>query len=313
MLSNVIGNEPLKTLMLRMLKRNRLPQSLIFEGTPGCGRRTLSRAVAAALLCSDPSNKGDACGLCPSCVQCAAGTHPDVVELPHDTERRLIKVETIREMIVEEAYRSPLLGERRVFLLPAIDRLNPQSCNVLLKILEEPPVGAWFLMSKPPGNMVLNTIISRSQVFRMQSLMQADLRQVFMRQGMDIGEAEQALQIAHGSHRGVRSGETGDAGQYPRQALHNLLENGLVLQSVNAIVEALPSKSSDEAVTDAAWQRMIARQWLDRLQSELRVELRESCQERTLRHIQHIQRLKGDITLNLPLRSVVEHIALGSQ
>ncbi|HEX3135063.1 MAG TPA: DNA polymerase III subunit delta', partial [Planctomycetota bacterium] len=83
-LGEIIGHGGLPRLLVRLIARTRLPHAIILDGIPGCGRRTLARAVAQALLCHAP-HQGDACGACASCRVLAAETHPDCIELPHDS------------------------------------------------------------------------------------------------------------------------------------------------------------------------------------------------------------------------------------
>src|ERR1700681_1943961 len=69
------------------LARGRLASTFLFVGPAGIGKRTFAVKLAQALLCSERSEALlDPCERCPSCVQVAASTHPDleVVSKPPD-------------------------------------------------------------------------------------------------------------------------------------------------------------------------------------------------------------------------------------
>ena len=129
-LAEVLGQPAAVALIRRLIAGRRLPQTLLLSGPPGCGRRTTARAAAQALLCSAPA-AGDACGHCRSCALVATGSHPDLVEVPGDRDAadedgdqsRSLKVDLIRDL-AERAMETPILGERRVFLIPACERLS---------------------------------------------------------------------------------------------------------------------------------------------------------------------------------------------
>ena len=64
------------------------------------------------------------------------GRHPDVIEIdPADNQ---IRVEHAQE-IIDEAYSSPIEGDRKAIIVFEAERLNEAAANKLLKTLEEPP------------------------------------------------------------------------------------------------------------------------------------------------------------------------------
>ncbi len=63
---------------LRLSKRGgRVSHAQLFSAELGHGGYPLALAYAQYLLCSSPS-EDDSCGVCPSCVQCQAMSHPDL-------------------------------------------------------------------------------------------------------------------------------------------------------------------------------------------------------------------------------------------
>jgi DNA polymerase III delta' subunit len=308
-LKDVIGQPGLTVLLARLIHGGRLPHAIMLEGVPGCGRRTLSRAVAMALLCLSP-NAGDACGKCDSCRMARVDTHPDLLATPHDSDAEDLSVDLLRERIVAAAYESPLLSQRRAFIIHGAERLQNAAANVLLKALEEPPSGAYFILTSAHSSAVLKTIRSRTQLFRMQSLTAADVARILQRSGMEPAEAALRSMSATGSHRGL----WGELRAVPLAELKSLFHDGLNSEVVARAVSALPSRLSaeeeEEGRTLAAEQRRLVRQWLTALAHELQRELRSTPTAELATRIERLSALQYDLDRNLPPRLVIEAVAL---
>lgn len=74
-----------------------------------------------------------------------------------------IKVETVRKMI-NDAYK---LSSKTLYIIPDADEMSVNAKNALLKIVEEPPVNAYFIMTLQDRNNALATILSRARVYTM--------------------------------------------------------------------------------------------------------------------------------------------------
>jgi DNA polymerase III delta' subunit len=305
-LSDVLG-QPVTELLARLIARDRLPHALLFEGLPGCGRRTVALALAQALLCPE-RRAGDACGECASCRLVVAGNHPDLVALPHDSESDELGAELVRTAVVEAATQSPLLGERRAFVLPGVERLHPAAVNALLKVLEEPPPGAYLVMTTANAKGLLPTIRSRVSLFRLAPLANDDVEQVLRRGGLDPVSARQRASLAAGSHRGLWQGQAA----VPIAAMLRLCGEGLRTEWVAEVFAALPQRvRDDDGRSLVAEQRRILGHWLEALLQALRGGLRGAQAEHAAGAIERVLRLRHDLYLNLPPRLVIEGLALG--
>lgn len=311
-LRDVIGHAGTVRLLGRLVDRGRLPHALVLEGPPGCGRRTVARALAAALLCPERV-LGDACGVCAHCAQAAAGTHPDIAELPGQREAPTgLPVEMARTM-AEAASSTPLLGVAKAIIVPDAERLRGATANALLKILEEPPPGTTLILTAGASASLLGTIRSRTQAYRLQALTQPEQVALLERHGVDRARAR-AIAAAGGS---VRAAAAVAAPEAPLKELRRLL-SGLDMPALASVLAQLPSRVEDdgddgEARTPAAVQRACLREWLMALGAQVRGELR-SPEPRTagvaLEQLDRIARAVADLDRNHTPRLALEALTL---
>ena len=127
------------------------------------GEETLS--LAAAMLCT--SDGARPCGVCRDCRKVFRKTHPDVITVePESSGRRAeMKVDQIRR-IVSEAYIMPSEAQRKVYVLSRADTMNRSAQNALLKLLEEPPRSAAFILAAERAESLLPTVRSRCELLR---------------------------------------------------------------------------------------------------------------------------------------------------
>jgi DNA polymerase-3 subunit delta' len=124
----------------------------VLVGARGSGVEEAARCFAAAIVAPD----GD-----PRAADLALrGAHPDVVEIdPPANQIRLADA----QQLIDEAFRSPVEGARKVIVVFDAERLNDQAANKLLKTLEEPPPTAVIVLVTAGADQLLATIRSRCQ------------------------------------------------------------------------------------------------------------------------------------------------------
>ena len=144
----------------------RFPHALIFEGAPGSGKQTAARYAASMLLCRE--DKISPCGECVSCKK-SLENHPDFSVLLPENKSKTISVDKVREIRLS-AYVTPHEAMRKVYFIPEAQRLRTEAQNALLKLIEEPPEAAYFIMTAPSRSGLLETVISRSAVIPMREL-----------------------------------------------------------------------------------------------------------------------------------------------
>jgi DNA polymerase III delta' subunit len=111
-----------------------------------------------ALLCENPRENGEPCGFCSSCAKILSGNHPDLLVVePDGASIKIHQIRAIRHFINLTSYE----GGRQVIILQDAHTMQLPAANSLLKSLEEPPAGTYFILTAPVGDTLLPTILSR--------------------------------------------------------------------------------------------------------------------------------------------------------
>ncbi len=133
--------------------------------TAASGEEALATAldIAAAALCTGSGSRP--CRQCSHCRKVAGGIHPDVITIGRleDDKGRLkreIGVDQIRALSAD-AYILPNEAGRKVYIIRDAETMNIPAQNAALKLLEEPPLGAVFLLCTTNPGQLLPTVRSR--------------------------------------------------------------------------------------------------------------------------------------------------------
>jgi DNA polymerase-3 subunit gamma/tau len=161
---DIVGQE----LCVRMLK-NSLYKGQFFPvyllcGQRGCGKTTTARVFAAAINCQklslfqlNPQLNQLPCLACDSCIAMMTGTHPDFVEMDAASHTGVDNVRTI----IEASSYLPLMGTKKIYLIDEAHMLSKAAFNALLKVLEEPPMSAIFMLATTDPHKIIDTVRSR--------------------------------------------------------------------------------------------------------------------------------------------------------
>ncbi|MBQ1372396.1 MAG: DNA polymerase III subunit [Oscillospiraceae bacterium] len=204
----LLGNERLKAGLAAAISSGKLSHCYLIAGPAGSGKHTLARFLCAAMECSSEGRRP--CGSCLQCRKVLDGLHPDVITVD-DPEKKILSVERIRKAR-EDAFIKPNEGARKIYLIPRAMDMNPAAQNALLKVIEEPPSYAAFLLLTDAPERLLPTIRSRAVTLRLSPLSEAEgltelsrrcpgksaqeLRDVWSRSGGFLGQAEALLSEA---------------------------------------------------------------------------------------------------------------------
>lgn len=161
------GNEAFKAQLAAFVDQERFPHAILLEGVRGSGRRTASRHIAMAAVCTGGGERP--CGQCAACHKAKSGKHPDIQELGGDGATRSFHIDLVRS-VRENAYVLPNEAPRRVFILAEAHNMTDRAQNALLKVLEEPPARALFILTCESRSQLLPTIQSRVVSYTLEAV-----------------------------------------------------------------------------------------------------------------------------------------------
>lgn len=161
----MIGQTELLNRIGGQIERNRFPRFSIIIGEKGSGKKELAKSIAQMI--------GHPAWLAPD-----------------------IKVDTIRN-IIETCYKADLPV---FYIIPDCDNLSTAAANALLKVTEEPPKEAYFILTCENENNLLSTIRSRGVTYMMEPYSYEDkcdyINQLYDMNKLSDEETEFALDTA---------------------------------------------------------------------------------------------------------------------
>ena len=167
---DLIGQEALVQTITNAIKQNRLAQAYMLTGIRGIGKTTSARIIAKGLNCIGPDGKGgmtpNPCGKCPHCINIAADSDMDVIEIDAASNTG---VDNVRE-IIEGAKYNPVSARFKFYIIDEVHMLTKAAFNALLKTLEEPPEHVKFIFATTEIRKVPVTILSRCQRFDLKRI-----------------------------------------------------------------------------------------------------------------------------------------------
>lgn len=178
MFSQIIGQDQAAAILKQAVAEDRITGTYLFTGPEHVGKTAAALAVAQAVNCTgNRTDPADGCGECRSCRAIADGVHPDVrcaapsgpsrtLRIPQFWPRDGVKDLPADRAILRDLHFGPAQSPKRFFIIEEAGALNDDTANSLLKVLEEPPSYAVFILTAPSETSVLPTIASRSQTVR---------------------------------------------------------------------------------------------------------------------------------------------------
>jgi DNA polymerase-3 subunit delta' len=188
----VPGQTQAKAFFSRVLRDGSLSHAYLLAGPEGLAKTAFARELGAALV----SGCGN-CGACPACERARRGAHPDLHVL--EREGDVYRVEQI-EPVVADLSLKPFSAAHRVWVIPEVEYLNPQSANKLLKSIEEPPSYVVFVLVTDRLERVLPTIVSRCQIVEFRPLSDTEVGAYLIESHhLAPAEAEALARLSQGS------------------------------------------------------------------------------------------------------------------
>lgn len=161
MFADIISNEKAKVFLKNELKFDRESGTYLFYGIDRGLLKRFAKNFAKSLNCIEVEY--DFCDKCESCLRIETETHGDL-EILEDNSG--IKIEKIRELGYKDSINS-YEGRKKIYIIRDVDKLRKESGNALLKLIEEPNKGSFFILLSSTLN-VLPTIKSRSIIVKIE-------------------------------------------------------------------------------------------------------------------------------------------------
>ncbi len=229
----VVGQEDIKKRLIQTVKDNRISHAQLLLGPAGSGNLPLAFAYAQYIFCSN-KGETDSCGECSSCLKMHKIAHPDFhfvfpvykIKEGRDTVSDDFITE-MREALIQNPYleldeflenagienKQPSIfvgesaailrklsfkayeGEYRIVLIWKPEKMNVQAANKMLKIIEEPPERTVLLLVAENSDLMLATILSRTQLMKIKKVDDQSMQKA-LADKYDLS-AEDALRVTH--------------------------------------------------------------------------------------------------------------------
>ncbi len=269
--AELAGQETIKEKLVGLVDSNRLSHALLFLGKEGSGALQLAIALSQYIVC-EKTVSNDSCGACPACIKAHALSHPDihfsfptitrnsgdkpvcsdfiiewrsfVAQTPFgnaydwlqavgaENKQGNITAHECEDIIRKLQLKSFESGYK--VLIQWMPEYLGQSGNKLLKLIEEPPPKTVFIFVAEDESRILPTILSRTQLIKINPLETASLEQwLIEHQAVPREKARSIAPMAHGNMREafqILHHADEDWQELLRQWLNAILKNGPAAQ-----------------------------------------------------------------------------------
>ncbi|ERJ60084.1 DNA polymerase III subunit [Sphingobacterium paucimobilis] len=231
----IVGHQSIKNHLINSVKKNRVSHAQLFLGPEGSGSLALALAYAQYINCEDKQEE-DSCGLCPSCRKYEKLIHPDLhfsypffakgkdetattymnewrktfltnpylglnywrEQLDSGNKQANINIAEAHDIIKKLSLKS-FEAEYKVLIMWLPEYLDTQG-NALLKLIEEPPEKTLFLLVAENQDKIINTIISRTQLVKINKLQHEEMNNYLISEKrLDPKRAKEISFIADGN------------------------------------------------------------------------------------------------------------------
>lgn len=200
----IIGHKRQVAYFEKVLSKGVLAHAYLFFGPERVGKRAFARAIAKAILCEKKKKGVESCGACRSCEKVEAGQHENITVLSvsetlvsKKEERKDIPIEDIRELKRMLSF-APAGDAWRIIIVDGAERMSMPAANAFLKILEEPPEQALFLLTTAEPEHVLETIRSRAEEVYFSLVSRDDIREFLMQESISKSRLDDIVRVAAG-------------------------------------------------------------------------------------------------------------------
>ena len=150
-----IGHEALINNFKQRCLKNTLSHAHLIAGEDGVGKGKLANILAKFILNGDLDRE-----------------YVDIIN--YSSEKSSFGVDDVRD-IIEEVYKKPFEKDKKVIIIHEGNKLTIQAQNALLKTIEEPPKGVYIIILCESLELILDTIKSRCEIYKLKPLTKSEL------------------------------------------------------------------------------------------------------------------------------------------
>ena len=150
-----IGHEALINNFKQRCLKNTLSHAHLIAGEDGVGKGKLANILAKFILNGDLDRE-----------------YVDIIN--YSSEKSSFGVDDVRD-IIEEVYKKPFEKDKKVIIIYEGNKLTIQAQNALLKTIEEPPKGVYIIILCESLGLILDTIKSRCEIYKLKPLTKSEL------------------------------------------------------------------------------------------------------------------------------------------
>jgi DNA polymerase III subunit delta' len=199
--SSILGNPNVKKELQRLLDKGAVPNSMLFAGPDGVGKKLFAKELAIALLYPEGASDSQR-------ARIETENHPDLHLLSPEGKTGMHAIAAIRKMI-DELFLAPFEAKAKVFIIEEAERMLSSSSNALLKTLEEPALDSYLILLCSRADELLPTISSRCAKIRFSPLTEEEIKTLLEEKwekhslsskyiaALAQGSAAQAFALAH--------------------------------------------------------------------------------------------------------------------
>jgi DNA polymerase III delta' subunit len=143
--------------------RGGISHSILIHGPVGAGHREVAVRFGQSLFCETGDGPFGACGECRNCRRVSQGIHPDWIWMEPDRSAKglpNISIDLLRAL-QDRLVLEPFEGNQVAGCIFEAEKMRLEAANSLLKLLEEPPAHALFILVTENRQRILPTIQSR--------------------------------------------------------------------------------------------------------------------------------------------------------
>ena len=173
---NFVGHSSLIENFKNRCSNGNLSHAQLISGEDGIGKSILAEILGKLILNGDLNRE-----------------YVDIIN--YKPSKASFGVDDVRE-IIDEVNKKPFEGDKKVIIIHQGNKLTIQAQNALLKTIEEPPTEVYIIILCESLELILDTIKSRCEIYKLTPLTKDELYKYIAIKGYDYSEEEKSSAIA---------------------------------------------------------------------------------------------------------------------